>query len=78
MTCNAKWYGGWMRNNPWEPWCLVVPKAIMPGDALHAMRTIKADAEKRGCLPSICAMPEGETPALPMSRNQLRKLRRNS
>jgi hypothetical protein len=54
---------GWMRNNPWEPWCKVIARATMAGDALHAMRVIKNEAIKRGCMPSCVALPLGEVPA---------------
>ncbi len=54
---------GWMRNNPWEPWCRVIMRATLPGDALSGMKSIKLDAIKRGCLPSCVALPIGEVPA---------------
>lgn len=55
-------YAGWMRNNPWEPWCKVVDRATEPGDALHAMRVVREEAVKRGCCPSTVAVPVGEVP----------------
>lgn len=69
-------YSGWMRNNPWEPWCLVVPWVAIPGDAMVAMRSIQADAEKRGCKPSLVALPLEEVPSAPMTRQQLRGLKK--
>lgn len=53
---------GWMRNNPWEPWCLMVPSAGEAGDAIHAMRVTYQEAINRGCLPSRLALPIGVMP----------------
>lgn len=69
---------GWFRNNSWEPWCLVVPRASEAGDAIHAMRAMESAAIKRGSNPTLLAIPVGEVPAQPLTRKKIAKFRSQS